>query len=84
MPTEYRPEMLGSPTKRPRKVDAAAAIEKMENELKEMAATLRAIRQNYVQGEISEKELQEAEARFLKILSEQRKKLESMHHAMKK
>lgn len=83
MPTEYRRDMLGSPTQRPRKVDAEAAIEKMENELKEMAATLRAIRYNYVQGEITESELQQAEARFLEILAEQRKKLESMHHAKK-
>jgi len=83
MPTEYRPEMLGSPTKRPRKVDAEAAIEKMENEIKEMAKSLRAIRANYLQGEVTAEQLQQAEAQFLELLSEQRKKLELLQRAAK-
>jgi len=84
MPNEYRPDMLGSPTKRPRKVDAEAAIEKMESEIREMAQSLRSVRSQFVQGEITEEQLQQAESQFLELLSEQRKKLELMQRAAKK
>lgn len=84
MSTEYRSDMLGSPTKRPRKVDAQAAIEKMEAEIKEMARTLRALRENVQQGEVTEQQLHQAEARFAELLAEHQKNLELMHRAAKK
>ncbi|MFZ0134892.1 MAG: hypothetical protein WAK95_20315 [Desulfobacterales bacterium] len=81
MATEFRPEVLGVRDMKGKPVDPEAAIEKMENELKEMARSLRQIRRDYVSGMISDDEFGKAESKFMEKLAEQRNVLQLLRSA---
>ena len=84
MSTEYRPEVLGSVRKNPESVDPQAAIQQMETELKQMAESLRKTRYDFVQGMISDKELETVESQFAAKLAEHRQILQNLRSAAKK
>ncbi|MFZ0241683.1 MAG: hypothetical protein WAL90_08560 [Desulfobacterales bacterium] len=81
MATEFRPEVLGDRDMKGKSVDPEAAIEKMENELKEMARSLRQIRRDYVGGMISDEEFGKVESKFMDKLAEQRNVLQLLRSA---
>ncbi len=81
MATEYRPEVIGNRDSKGKPVDPEAAIEKMENELKEMAQSLRQIRRDYVSGMISDDEFGKVESQFMDKLAEQRNALQLLRSA---
>ncbi|MFZ0612774.1 MAG: hypothetical protein WAM73_11090 [Desulfobacterales bacterium] len=81
MATEYRPEVIGDRDLKGKPVDPEAAIEKMENELKEMARSLRQVRHDYVSGMISDDEFGKVESQFMDKLAEQRNTLQLLRSA---
>jgi hypothetical protein len=81
MVTEYRPDVIGKAGKDIQTVDPREAIQKMENELREMASSLRQTRHDYVSGMISEEEFQKVEAKFADKLAAQRKLLQLLRSA---
>jgi hypothetical protein len=83
MVTEYRPDVIGKAGGNIESVDPQKAIQKMENELREMASSLRQTRHDYVMGMITEEEFQKIEARFADRLAAQRKLLQLLRSAAK-
>jgi hypothetical protein len=83
MATDYRTTAVGTPGVDISKLEPKAAIEKMENELREMAASLRSTRYDYVEGMITEGELQQVELQFMDMLEEQRNILQLLRSAAK-
>jgi hypothetical protein len=83
MVTEYRPDVIGKAGENIESVDPQKAIQKMENELREMASSLRQTRHDYVMGMITEEEFQKVEARFADRLAAQRKLLQLLRSAAK-
>ena len=81
MATEYRPTVVGTPEEG-KKVDPRTAIEKMENELAEMAVSMRQTRRDYVDGMLSEAELDKVEKQFMAKLVEQRNALQLLRRAV--
>ena len=81
MSTEYRPDVLGSPGADVKSMDPEVAIKKMEDELKEMAQSLRKIRQDYVSGIVTEQEFGQIESQFMDKLAEQRNILQLLRSA---
>ncbi len=81
MTTEFKPIVLGKPGGDVTAVDPVVAIKNMEDELKQMARSLRQIRQDYVSGIVSEEEFEKIEAQFSKKLSEQRNTLQLLRSA---
>ena len=81
MATEYRPDVLGSPGADVKSMDPEVAIKKMEDELKEMAQSLRKIRQDYVSGIVTEQEFGQIESQFMDKLAEQRNILQLLRSA---
>ena len=83
MVTEYRPDVIGKAGENIESVDPQKAIQKMENELREMASSLRQTRHDYVMGMITEEEFQKVEAQFADRLAAQRKLLQLLRSAAK-
>jgi hypothetical protein len=83
MVTEYRPDVIGKAGEKVESVDPQKAIQKMENELREMASSLRQTRHDYVMGMITEEEFQKVEGRFADRLAAQRKLLQLLRSAAK-
>jgi hypothetical protein len=83
MATDFRSTTVGTPGVDISKHDTKAAIEKMENELREMAASLRSTRQDYVEGMITDGELQQVESQFMDMLKAQRNILQLLRSAAK-
>jgi hypothetical protein len=83
MVTEYRPDVIGKTGQNIESVDPQKAIQKMENELREMARSLRQTRHDYVMGMITEEEFQKVEAQFADRLAAQRKLLQLLRSAAK-
>lgn len=81
MTTDYRPDVLGSPGSDVNSVDPKIAIEKMEDELKEMARSMRQIRNDYVNGMITDDEFRQVESQFMDKLIEQRNILQLLRSA---
>jgi hypothetical protein len=81
MVTEYRPDVLGKAEKQAERVDPRVAIAKMEDELSEMARSLRQFRQDYVAGMITDTEFKKIESRFMDMLAEQRNILQLLRKA---
>ena len=81
MTTEFKPDVLGTPGANLREVDPEEAIKKMEDELTEMARSLRQIRGDYVSGIVTEEEFVKIEAQFMDKLSEQRNTLQLLRSA---
>ncbi len=81
MTTEFRPDVLGRPGIDLKDVDPAAAIKMMEDELTEMARSLRQIRGDYVSGMVTEDEFVKIESQFMDKLSEQRNTLQLLRSA---
>jgi hypothetical protein len=81
MVTEYRPDVIGKPGEKPETVDPEKAIRNMENELREMAKSLRQTRHDYVAGMITEEEFQQVEAQFAEKLKAQEKLLQLLRSA---
>jgi hypothetical protein len=80
MATDYRPTVVGAPAQG-KKVDPRTAIEKMENELAEMAVSIRKTRRDYVDGMISDAELDKVEKQFMNKLTEQRNILQLLRRS---
>ena len=81
MTTEYRPDVLGSTSADVKSMDPEVAIQKMEDELKAMAKSLRKIRQDYVSGIVTEEEFGQIESQFMEKLAEQRNILQLLRSA---
>jgi recombinational DNA repair ATPase RecF len=81
MATEYRPTVVGTPAEG-KKVDSQTAIKKMENELAEMAVSMRQTRRDYVDGMISDAEIDKVEKQFLTKLTEQRNFLQLLRRSV--
>lgn len=81
MTTDFKPNVLGTPGGDITAVDPAVAINNMEDELKEMARSLRQIRQDYVSGKVNEDEFEKIESQFMEKLSEQRNTLQLLRSA---
>lgn len=81
MATEYRPNVLGATDTDAKNIDPKAAIQNMETELQEMAASLRNIRHDYVKGLITDEEFEKVESKFSKKLEEQRNVLQLLRRA---
>ena len=84
MVTDNRTEVSDSAEKDIRQLDPDVAITKMENELKAMAESLRKIRHDFVSGMISEKEMQQIDAKFAEMLVKQRSVLQLLRSASRK
>lgn len=84
MTTEFRPDVLGTPAVDVKTMDPAVAVKKMEDDLKEMARSLRQIRQDYVTGIVTEEEFEKIESQFMDKLSEQRNILQLLRSAANK
>jgi len=83
MATDFRTTAVGTLGVDISKLDPNAAIEKMENELREMAESLRSTRYDYVEGMITEGELQQVESKFMDMLEAQRNILQLLRSAAK-
>ena len=81
MVTDYRPDVIGKPGETGESVDPEKAIQKMENELKQMAVSLRKTREDYVRGLLSEEQFQQVEMRFADKLKAQRNLLQLLRSA---
>ena len=81
MATEYRPDVLGTPGMDVKSVDPKVAIEKMEDELKETAHSMRQVRNDYVNGMITDEEFRKVESQFMDKLIEQRNILQLLRSA---
>ena len=83
MATDLRKTTLGTAGADISKLDPKAAIEKMEDELREMAASLRSTRYDYVDGMITDGELQQVESQFMDMLESHRNILQLLRSAAK-
>ena len=83
MATDSRKTAVGTPGTDINTLDPQAAIEKMENELREMAASLRSTRYDYVEGMITDGELQKIESQFMDMLESHRSILQLLRSAAK-
>lgn len=83
MVTNYRPDVIGKPGGGGESVDPEKAIQKMEDELRDMALSLRKTRHDYVKGLISEAEFEKVEVRFADKLKAQRNLLQLLRSAAK-
>lgn len=83
MATDFRTTAVGTSEVDISKLDPKAAIEKMENELREMAASLRSTRYDYVAGMITDREFQQVESQFMDMLEAQRNILQLLRSAAK-
>ena len=81
MTTEYRPDVLGSNSADVKSMDPEVAIQKMEDELKAMAQSLRKIRQDYVSGIVTDEEFGQIESQFMDKLADQRNILQLLRSA---
>jgi hypothetical protein len=81
MTTEYRPDVLATPEMDVKSVDPKVAIEKMEDDLKEMAHSMRQVRNDYVSGMITDEEFRQVESQFMDKLIEQRNILQLLRSA---
>ncbi|MGA9476709.1 MAG: hypothetical protein WBV21_02965, partial [Desulfobacterales bacterium] len=73
--------VLGTPEMDVKSVDPKVAIEKMEDELKELAHSLRQVRNDYVNGMITDEEFRKVESQFMDKLIEQRNILQLLRSA---
>jgi len=83
MANEFRTTATGTPAVDISKLDPKTAIEKMEDELREMAASLRSTRHDYVDGMITDGELQQVESQFMDMLESHRNILQLLRSAAK-
>ena len=83
MATEFRTTAAGTPGVDISKLDPKAAIQKMEDELREMAASLRSTRYDYVEGMITDRELKQVESQFMDMLGAHRDMLQLLRSAAK-
>lgn len=82
MATEFRPTTLGSLVDEIKDTDPRDAIAKVEKDLMESADSLRKTRADYVNGIISEAELNQVEKEFEKRLAQQRQILQNLKKAV--
>jgi hypothetical protein len=82
MTNEFRPAILGALADEIKAGDPREAIAKVEKDLMESAESLRKIRSDYVNGVISEAELDQVEKEFEKRLIQQRQILQNLKKAV--
>ena len=83
MTTEFRPETLGSFVNEMKDADPRDAIAKVEKDLMESADSLRKIRADYVNGIISEAELNKVEKEFEKRIVQQRQIVQNLKKSVR-
>ena len=82
MGTDYRPTVVGSPSQKTKPAEAEKAIEKLENDLKKQAESLRKIRSDYIHGVITEAEMEKIETTFTELLMTQRQVLQNLRASL--
>lgn len=84
MPTDYRTSKVGADSEKASQAEISGTIEKLENDLKAQAESLRRTRQDYVNGMLKESEFAQVEEKFSSMLVEQRQVLQNLRRALHK